>query len=250
MGDPREPLEETRPAPTELGPDSVLISGESAQVVRNVLAKSAPGGERYRLLELLGRGAMGEVYLAVDTVLGREVAVKFASDPRRADLALRFLTEVQVTGGLDHPGVVRVHDFDVDREGRPFFTMKRIRGEPWSELLQKQSLQDRLEVFQRVAEAVAHAHSRGVLHRDLKPANVLVGEYGEVVVADWGLAKILDKAGGLPPGRQDGAGGSGPPAGGGEAPAGRSGGQGWPARRSVSRSRRGAPRRARPAPPR
>ncbi|MBI4614060.1 MAG: SUMF1/EgtB/PvdO family nonheme iron enzyme [Planctomycetes bacterium] len=171
-----------------------MEAGDSLEAIRRLIsgkpASEAPEVGGYSTSELLGKGGMGAVYLARDLLLDREVALKVVLDPRDKNLLARFLAEVRVTAGLSHPGIIRVHDLGLDALGRPYFTMKRIRGEPWSKVLKKETLRERLDVFQKVAEAVAHAHSRGVVHRDLKPANVLVGEYGEVVVADWGLAGV------------------------------------------------------------
>ncbi len=168
-------------------------AGQSARVdavdeapVRDVL----PPDEPYVVVSELGRGGMGSVHLATDVGLEREVALKVAHTEHPALIA-RFLLEAQVMAGLSHPGILRVHRLGVDAAGRPYYTMKRIEGRPWSEILPGQAPHERLETFQRVLEAMAHAHSRGVIHRDLKPANVLTGGHGEVVVADWGLTKIL-----------------------------------------------------------
>ncbi|MBI4612004.1 MAG: serine/threonine protein kinase, partial [Planctomycetes bacterium] len=206
--DERPSVAPTLPESMLEGADTVLVRGEEAERVRTVLstpgaggtAKTAktPGGaaksEAYRMGELLGKGGMGAVYVAVDVALGREIAIKVALAPDHPELLSRFLTEARVTAGLSHPGIVRVHDMGLDDAGRPYFTMKRIRGKPWSEALEGETPRERLDVFQKVAEAVGHAHAKGVLHRDLKPANILVGEYGEVVVADWGLARVQGEA--------------------------------------------------------
>jgi serine/threonine protein kinase len=151
---------------------------------------------KYRLLEELGRGGMGTVYLAEDTVLGRKVALKVvatvASDPPTAE---RMLREARIIARLEHPGIVPVHDAGALPDGRIFYAMKRVEGKRLDELAAGASLPDRLRIFERVCEAVAFAHAHGVLHRDLKPENVMVGNFGEVLVMDWGVAKILDVAG-------------------------------------------------------
>jgi serine/threonine-protein kinase len=151
---------------------------------------------RYTLGGVLGRGGMGEVVLATDEHIGREVAVKRlrASEPSAEELS-RFVREARVQGRLEHPAVVPVHDLGVDVDGRPFFVMKRLSGMPLADLLSAQrdlgmtAIDKRLlRAFADVCLAVEFAHARGIVHRDLKPSNVMLGEFGEVYVLDWGIA--------------------------------------------------------------
>ena len=150
---------------------------------------------KYRLLEELGRGGMGTVFLAEDRVLGRRVALKVvgtaASDP---GAAARMLREARVIARLEHPGIVPVHDAGTLPDGRMFYAMKRVDGRRLDEIAAGAPLPERLRIFQKVCEAVAFAHAHGVLHRDLKPENVMVGRFGEVLVMDWGVAKVLEDA--------------------------------------------------------
>ncbi len=135
---------------------------------------------------------MGVVFLARDVVLDREVAVKVLD---RADsaAAVRLGREARILARLEHPGIVPVHDFGELSDGRIFYAMKRVRGERLDRWVAAGAgLRARLGVFVRICEAVAFAHARGVIHRDLKPENVMVGEFGEVLVLDWGIA--LSKA--------------------------------------------------------
>jgi serine/threonine protein kinase len=150
-------------------------------------------GTRYRLLERVARGGMGVVYAAEDEKLERRVALKVLDVPGMdGDLANRLMREARVLARLEHPGIVPVHDVGTLADGRVFYTMKFVEGQRLDKFIEGvQSMQDRLRVFLRICEAVAFAHARGVLHRDLKPANVMVGSFGEVLVMDWGLAKIL-----------------------------------------------------------
>ncbi len=153
---------------------------------------------RYTLHEEIARGGMGEVYRATDATLGREVAVKvlqakFGSD---SGPARRFAGEARITGQLQHPAIPPVHDLGTLPDGRPFLAMKLIQGETLGELLKARPnpSADRgrfIAAFEAICQAVAFAHSKGVIHRDLKPANVMVGAFGEVQVMDWGLAKVL-----------------------------------------------------------
>jgi serine/threonine-protein kinase len=160
---------------------------------------------RYKLGEVLGRGGMGEVVAAFDEQIGREVAVKRvrAEQPSGEQVA-RFLREARVQGRLEHPAVVPVHDIAVDRAGRPFFVMKRLAGTDMAVLLAR--LRDghehdpaaaRRRLLRALADvclAVELAHNRGIVHRDLKPANIMLGEYGEVYVIDWGIARAVGDA--------------------------------------------------------
>jgi WD40 repeat protein len=164
-----------------------------------------PVGEtfgRYHVLRLLGRGGMGRVYEAQDTELDRRVAIKFlpAAFADRADRVARFVRERFVTADLEHPAIIPVYDSGVWPSGEPFFVMRQALGEPLDRrLVAAKTLAERLTLLGPVitaVDAVAFAHSRGVVHRDLKPSNLLVGSFGEIFVADWGLAKRLRDADG------------------------------------------------------
>lgn len=149
-------------------------------------------GTRYRALELLGRGGMGTVWLAQDSILQRPVALKvLAAENSSADLAARLMQEAVVLARLEHPGIVPVHDAGTLADGRTFYCMKLVEGQTLDHYARKLPLRERLRLFQRIAEPLAFAHSRGIIHRDLKPANVMVGPFGEVLVMDWGLAKVM-----------------------------------------------------------
>jgi serine/threonine protein kinase len=139
-------------------------------------------GTRYELISVLGRGGMGTVYLARDTILDREVALKIVEPSDQVN-------EARVLARLEHPGIVPVHDFGELPDGRQFYAMKRVRGDRLDRWMASgRDLAARLGVFLRVCDAVAFAHAHGVVHRDLKPENVMVGEFGEVLVLDWGVA--------------------------------------------------------------
>lgn len=150
-------------------------------------------GTRYRLLERIARGGMGVVYTAEDQTLSRRVALKVLDVPvPDSEFAHRLNREARVLARLEHPGIVPVHDVGTLADGRVFYTMKFVEGQRLDQHIESvPSLPDRLRLFLRICDAVAFAHARGVLHRDLKPANVMVGAFGEVLVMDWGLAKIL-----------------------------------------------------------
>ncbi len=150
-------------------------------------------GTRYRLVQRIGSGGMGAVYLSEDTALGRRVALKILDLPdAEGDLAARLLREAHILARLEHPGIVPVHDAGTLSDGRVFYAMKFVEGQRLDRLMEQPApLPDRLRIFQRICDAVAFAHARGILHRDLKPENIMVGPFGEVLVMDWGIAKIL-----------------------------------------------------------
>jgi serine/threonine-protein kinase len=193
------PAEVSSPPPT-------LITGPPGTPVA---ASPASSAGRYTSLRPHARGGLGEVFIALDTELGRQVALK-QIQTRHADHALsraRFLLEAEITGGLEHPGIVPVYGLGAYPDGRPYYAMRFIQGQslhaaiaafhaPQAQGLQPlgfQSLAFRelLGRFVAVCQAVAYAHSRGVIHRDLKPANVMLGEFGETLVIDWGMAKAI-----------------------------------------------------------
>src|ERR1700757_1953584 len=169
------------------------LSDEAIARLQTASALPDLAGTRYRLIERVGSGGMGTVYLAEDSVLGRRVALKIIDLPElHADLSARLLREAQILGRLEHPGIVPVHDAGTLPDGRVFYAMKFVEGERLDMLAKRiEALSDRLRIFQRICEAVAFAHARGILHRDLKPENMMVGPFGEVLVMDWGVAKIL-----------------------------------------------------------
>lgn len=148
---------------------------------------------KYVLRAELGRGGMGTVYLAEDTVLGREVALKvIAAGNADPETARRMLHEARIVARLEHPSIVPVHDVGTLPDGRVYYAMKRVDGRRLDELAPSATLIERLRIFQRVCEAIAFAHASGVIHRDLKPENIMVGPFGEVLVMDWGVAKIVE----------------------------------------------------------
>lgn len=161
---------------------------------------------RYKASKILGRGGMGEVLLSRDGTIGRDVAVKrlLAARSGDAEARTRFIREAQIQGQLEHPAIVPVYDLSVDSDGTVFFTMKRLRGRTLEEILtglREERPEDvaafsrhrLLSAFTAVCIAIEFAHTRGVLHRDLKPANIMLGDFGEVYVLDWGLAKVLSQ---------------------------------------------------------
>jgi serine/threonine protein kinase len=159
----------------------MYLPDETVDRLRRALDIPDLAGTRYRLIEEIGRGGMGAVYKAEDTVLGRMVALKVADEVDAAG-------EARIMAGLEHPGIVPVHDAGTLPDGRAFYAMKLVEGAPLS--MYRAPLAERLRLFQKICEAVAFAHSRGVYHGDLKPDNVMIGAFGEALVMDWGVAAI------------------------------------------------------------
>jgi tetratricopeptide (TPR) repeat protein/tRNA A-37 threonylcarbamoyl transferase component Bud32 len=169
-------------------------------------------GSRFRILRAHAMGGLGAVFVAQDEELHREVALKEIQERHadRPESRSRFLLEAEITGGLEHPGIVPVYGLGQYPDGRPFYAMRFIRGDSLKDAVQRfhqaerpgrdpgeraLALRELLGRFVDVCNAVAYAHSRGVLHRDLKPSNVMLGKYGETLVVDWGLAKPVGKPG-------------------------------------------------------
>ncbi len=165
---------------------------------------------RYETVRRLGEGGFGEVLGARDNDIGRDVAVKRLHPGMRSPGVLaRFAEEVRTIGSLEHPNIVPIHDVGVEENGDYYFVMKYVAGETLESIIDKLAAGDasaharfgverRVQIFLALLEAVAFAHSKGILHRDIKPANVMIGAYGEVVLMDWGIAKRLRDAGPAP----------------------------------------------------
>jgi WD40 repeat protein/serine/threonine protein kinase len=164
--------------------------------------------DRYEILRLHAKGGIGEVFIALDKELNREVALKKVRPQYETDSDClgRFVQEAEITGGLEHPGIVPVYGLGEYSDGRPYYAMRFIQGETLAEAIRKfhsgdtgVTLRGLLGRFVAVCNAVAYAHNRGVLHRDMKPANVMLGKYGETLVLDWGLAKPVGLEASSPP---------------------------------------------------
>jgi serine/threonine protein kinase len=182
-------------------------------------------GSRYQVLWAQAKGGIGEVYLAEDHELHRRVALK-EIQPKHAKNPVsreRFVAEAEITGSLEHPGVVPVYGLGTYPDGRPFYAMRFIQGEDLTTAIRRfhtgsapsfTGLDFRwlLRKFMDVCNTVAYAHSRGVLHRDLKPSNIMIGPFGETLVMDWGVAKVLGRGEGEVSGDREAATGSGEPA--------------------------------------
>jgi serine/threonine protein kinase len=146
---------------------------------------------RYRLLRYVACGGMGSVWLAEDTVLKRRVALKVLDLAAPADdLDMRLLREARILAGLEHPGIVPVHDAATLADRHAFCCMKYVEGQTLARHITTLNLPDRLRLLERIAEPLDFAHARGFIHRDLKPDNVMIGASGEVLVMDRGLAKV------------------------------------------------------------
>ena len=200
-----------------LGPDIVLevrrertpsepgVSLAPVQdAVRRALPEEVLTHRRYAIGQQVARGGMGAILAAQQQALQRPVAMKVMLDSAEPGDALRFIEEAQVTGQLAHPNIVPVYELGVDEQDQLFYTMKMVRGVTLKKIIdllaqgleatvKKYPLPALLTIFQKACDALAFAHSRGVIHRDLKPENIMLGDFGEVLVMDWGLAKILGR---------------------------------------------------------
>ncbi|MHC5079634.1 MAG: serine/threonine-protein kinase [Planctomycetota bacterium] len=169
------------------------------------LREETPAGPaskgRYGVLGEIARGGMGAIVKLVDNDIRRPVAMKVILGEGVKERVERFVEEAQVTGQLEHPNIVPVHELGLDPDGKVYFTMKLVKGESLDaiidaladkdpEVVRNYPLSHLLQIFLKVCDAIAFAHSKGVIHRDLKPENVMVGRFGEVLVMDWGLAKV------------------------------------------------------------
>ncbi len=219
---PADPTPEPSPAPTTASPDTPTVEASPGPTPPAASPATGPAssdralaeaaarlrkraGGCYAVEEEIGRGGMGTVYRAFDQDLKRHVALKVL----RRDLCgeasrlARFIEEAQATAGLEHPGIVPIHEIGLDDEGRVYYTMKLVRGRTLAQIVERIRAGDAatareftrfrlLEILIHVARAVAYAHERGFVHRDLKPQNIMIGTYGEALVLDWGLARRLD----------------------------------------------------------
>jgi serine/threonine protein kinase len=166
------------------------LSNETIANLRRVTEEPEVDSKRYRVVSVIGRGGMGVVYEAEDLALQRRVALKVLSiEVDSPDAAASLESEARIIARLEHPGIVPVHDTGRLAGGRMYYAMKLVRGDrldTW--VATPRNRADLLRIFLRICEAVAFAHANDVVHRDLKPSNVMIGDYGAVLVMDWGLA--------------------------------------------------------------
>ena len=165
-----------------------FLSDDAVAHLREITELPELSGTRYELVRELGRGGMGVVYEVRDRELERNVALKVIEKDWRDH---RGAEEARIIAALEHPGIVPVHDAGTLPDGRLYYTMKLVRGvrlDAWAQ--QNHGITERLRLFARICEPVAFAHANGVVHRDLKPENVMVGEFGVVLVMDWGIAGV------------------------------------------------------------
>ena len=166
------------------------LSDNQMRRLRDLVDAPDLSGTRYRIEKRIAVGGMATVFLAYDEALNRNVALKILTLPDSGtDLASRMLREAKIVAQLEHPGIVPIHDVGTVPDGRVFYTMKLVQGQTLDQQVASHiNFNDRLRIFLRICDAVAFAHSRGVLHRDLKPSNIMIGAFGEALVMDWGLA--------------------------------------------------------------
>jgi serine/threonine-protein kinase len=192
---PNPPSHPTEPVQVD---EQIPVAGEHEISLDEVQREGIPTPPSLRLGREIGRGAAGRIHRAVDRNLLRPVAVKRLAKDLAAQQFYRdgFVAEAQMTGQLEHPNIVPVHELAVSPEGVPYFTMKLVQGVGFDQWLRArptgtpERVPEGLEIFLKVCDAIAYAHDRGVIHRDLKPDNVMVGDFGQVYVMDWGLARL------------------------------------------------------------
>ncbi|HEY2435021.1 MAG TPA: serine/threonine-protein kinase [Vicinamibacterales bacterium] len=175
----------------------MTLSDRAVDRLRRLEDRPEFDGGRYELGDEIGRGGMGVVFRAFDRELDRDVAVKVTAWNTASDAA-RLRREARTLASLEHAGIVSVHDVGRLRDGRVYLVMSLVRGARLDVHARRLPLTDRLRLFDRICDTVAYAHARGIAHRDLKPANIMVADFGQVRILDWGLA------GGAEPGGTDG----------------------------------------------
>ncbi len=183
-------------------PDATLVP--EAATMQRLLPAEILREKKYDIGEVVAQGGMGTILNARDAATDRQVAMKVMLDGSSPEDLTRFIAEGKVTAQLEHPSIVPIYELNVDENGQPFYTMKMVRGITLRKVLEllsdgvtetkkKYPLPALLTIFQKVGDAVAFAHSKGVIHRDLKPENIMLDDFGVVLVMDWGLAKMVGK---------------------------------------------------------
>ena len=180
--------------------EAIPVAGDHEVDAETIAEESIPTPSHLRICAEIGRGGMGRVHPATDRNLLRHVALKrldkkFAKTDFYRD---GFVAEAQITGQLEHPNIIPVHELSLDEFGTPYFTMKLVQGVSLDDWLHDAShrigtserLEEGLDIFIKVCDALAYAHHRGVIHRDIKPANIMVADFGQVYLMDWGLARL------------------------------------------------------------
>ena len=195
---PEQTIKPCDPDDQPVAADGTVVSATaSAHRVREGKCFHGQQPSEYELLDVLGAGGMGIIYRARHAGMDRTVAIKTIRPElatNAADLH-HFRAEALATAELEHPNIVPVHEVGETSSGAVFYAMKEVHGARWSESIGEKTLDENLEIWLRVADGVAFAHSRGIIHRDLKPENVMLGEFGEVLVVDWGLTASVAEGG-------------------------------------------------------
>lgn len=197
--------------------DEESLSAAEREQLTPILNSLKDFGERYEIPEQIGKGAEKEIFRVYDRRLGRRVALAYPVKCGSNEDQEQFLREARLTANLAHPNILPIHNMGINPEGKPFFTMELLPGDSLKDIVNglkkrgpdyvaKYPLDVLLNIYLKICDAMAYAHSRGVLHLDLKPSNIRVGPFGDVFVCDWGLARIVysEDSGELEPGELDG----------------------------------------------
>ena len=194
---PRGPLGEGKPSESLQPGDTHVVGPENVRLrAFRVSGDDQRGPSDFLLDDSVGSGGMGIVSRARQRSLDRDVAVKqvkAATSSNESDRN-KFISEAVITGQLEHPNIIPVHDLGLASDGLPFYSMKLVKGQEWEDQIKDLSEEENLNILLQVSQAIAFAHSKDIIHRDLKPGNVMLGGYGEVLVMDWGLAARLDSS--------------------------------------------------------
>ncbi len=174
--------------------DDSLTAEENKELTHPLYQQLSETLENYEVKDLIAKGGMKSIYHAIDLKSQRSVAMAMLHGTSSEELYDPFIREARLTSMLEHPNIIKVYDLDVNKEGKPFFTMELKSGHSLEDLIKSKTndLSQRLYLFLKICDAISYAHSKNILHLDLKPENIQVGSYGEVLICDWGLGKVID----------------------------------------------------------
>ena len=175
--------------------DDILVQMPEETNFSPILDNIRQCSQRYELNEKIDRGGSKKISRVLDYMTSRQIALAELIDDNNPEGAEKFFSEIFLTASLEHPNIIPIYDAGLNVDGKPFFTMKLIEGENLNELIKSRpkdfTLQRAIDIFLKICDAIEYAHAKNIIHLDLKPANIRIGKYGEVLVCDWGIAKII-----------------------------------------------------------